>query len=65
MKKATLTAAVVAAGALATLSLLPSGPRIECRLESGSVVVFPADAGREMLDDARLSGQAYVCERKP
>lgn len=65
MKKATLTAAVVAAGALATLSLLPSGPRIECRLSDGGVVSFPADAGRQMLDDSRLVGQNYVCERKP
>lgn len=65
MKKAALTAAVVAAGALAALSLLPSGPRIECHLSDGGVVSFPADAGREMLDDSRLSGKAYVCERKP
>jgi len=64
MKRTTLAAAVVAAGALASLSLLPSGPRIECRLDGGRVVTFPADAGREMLDDSRLSGKAYVCERK-
>lgn len=65
MKKTTIAAAVVAAGAFAALSLLPSGPRIECRLESGSVVVFPADAGRELVDDVRLAGKAYTCERKP
>lgn len=65
MKKATLTAAVVAATAIAGLGLLSSGPRIECRLENGSVVVFPADAGRGLLEDSRISGKAYVCERKP
>jgi hypothetical protein len=65
MKKTTIVAVVVAAGALAALRLLPSGPRIECRLEGGDVVVFPADAGRGVLDDSRLSGKAYVCERKP
>lgn len=65
MKKAFAVVVVVAAGAVATIGLMPSGPRIECRLESGSLVVFPADAGREMLDDSRLSGKAYVCERKP
>jgi len=64
MKKA-LAAVVVAAGAVAAVGLMPSGPRIECRLESGSLVVFPADAGRGLLEDSRLVGKAYVCERKP
>ena len=65
MKKNIIAAAVVAAGAVAAVGLLPSGPRLECRLESGGVVVFPADAGREFLEDERIAGKAYVCERKP
>ena len=65
MKKAFAVVVVVAAGAVATIGLMPSGPRIECRLRDGGVVSFPADAGRQMLDDSRLVGQNYVCERKP
>ena len=36
--------------------------RIECRLSDGGVVSFPADAGRQMLDDSRLAGQNRLRE---